>query len=153
MLINVAKDAVTNPANCSLVHEPNVKSTWGAPAGALEAAQMDWKSTDGDLAWSGLVMFDDSSLATDSFAKVSEALKQCTSLYTAEDTQWQATDAQVSATAATWTIAQQDSKRRCQTTLRLQANLIAGGMVCSHNPSDYASEIADLVMSRAIELG
>ncbi|MUL61162.1 hypothetical protein B5P44_01010 [Mycobacterium sp. CBMA 213] len=158
---NVYPDTKVDPPSCTIPASPDNASTAGQSVSMAAQLYTDKPGDDYRLsAYVSAVVFDTDDGAAAALAKVTDALKGCTSYtYTADAKPgqpparpWNISDIKTQGTQVTWLNSQaldatHTTPWKCGRAVRAQANLIVTSAVCSQNPSAGPSKLVDTVIT------
>ena len=156
VITKVGADATLTPLQCALADSPISLSAWGTAISTARQRFGDGVDYDHSINF-GLVaaaVFDTPEAAADSFGKVSDAVKGCSS-FTGGDAgspsalSWAVTDVATQDGRLTWTNARTGASRqwKCSYSYRVQVNAVAYGFVCATNPGAGPSQLTDQIVA------
>ncbi len=158
---NVYADTKVDPPSCTIPASPDNASTAGQSVSMAAQLYTDKPGEDYRLsAYVSAVVFDTDDGASAALAKVTDALKGCTSYtYTADAKPgqpparpWNISDTKTQGAQVTWLNSQamdatHTTPWKCGRAVRAQANLVVTSAVCSQNPSAGPSKLVDTVIT------
>lgn len=155
----VSADLAPTPAPCAVAAAPTTLSAW---ATAISIALQRFgdgadyaKSTNFGVV--AVAIFDTPAAAADSFTKVSDSVKGCTSFTTADSLHpggtlsWTVSDVAAQEGLLAWTDTQTgvSSQWKCSKSYQLQVNAAAYAMVCGTNPGAGPSTLTGQIVVNA----